>query len=377
MENFYDILGLDKNATEDDIKKAYRKLAQKYHPDKNKDNKEAEEKFKKINVAYETLSDKQKRANYDRFGSEGGAGFSGGFNAGGFDFNGEDFSGGFQDIFESFFGGGMGRRSQKRSGGQRGNDLEAAIRLTFEEAAFGAEKEIKINKLDLCKECEGSGSAKGSEIITCPTCKGSGEIAAIRQTLLGQIRTMQTCSNCSGSGKIAKEKCPNCKGKGREYIIKNLKIKIPAGIASGSTLKISNEGEAGLQGGRHGDLYVHIEIKDHEFFTRENYDVFLNQKIHVLQAVLGDNIEVPTLHGTVTLKIPAGTVDGQTFRLKGYGIDRLNKDGRGDQYVSIKIVIPNKLSKREKELYEELQKEAGLHSGKAKDQGFLKRILGY
>ncbi|OGJ51063.1 molecular chaperone DnaJ [Candidatus Peregrinibacteria bacterium RIFOXYB2_FULL_32_7] len=375
MSDYYETLGVEKSASEQEIKKAYRKLAQQHHPDRNKDDKSAEEKFKKINEAYEVLSDKQKRQQYDQFGQAGNNNFSG-FNNG-YDFSGGvDFGNGFQDIFETFFGG--GKQRTHGSQGKRGKDLEISIKLTFEEAVFGIEKDLRINKMDSCIHCKGKGAEPNTPIITCNECGGSGEISAIRQTLLGQIRTMQTCPRCHGSGRIPEKICSICNGKGREYAKKDLKIKIPAGIHNNSTLKIAGEGDAGAQGGRHGDLYVNITVENHKSFTRDNDDILLEQKIHLLQAVLGDEIEVPTLHGQIALKIPTGTKNDQTFRLKGYGVQKLNGIGKGDQYVTIKIIIPDKLSRKEKELYEELAKEAGLRqTSKPKDQGFLKKLLGY
>ncbi len=372
-ENYYDILGVDKNAQDLDIKKAYRRLAQQYHPDTNKSDKNTEEKFKKINEAYEVLSDKQKRSSYDQFGTAGvgNSGFNG-FDASSFS---GDFGGGFQDIFESFFGGGR-RNKQPGSASRKGNDLETNITLTFEEAAFGIEKEIKIQKMEGCKQCNGKGAQPGTEILDCSICSGTGEVMATRQTLLGQVRTYQTCENCHGSGKVAKIKCSHCHGKTRLRNEKKITIKIPAGISDESTLKISGEGDSGIYGGPAGNLYVHISVRSHEFFERAGYDVKLDQKIHVLQAILGDQIEVPTLHGPVALKIPEGTESGQSFRLRGYGIPRLNKNDRGDQYITLKIAIPKKLSREERELYEKLAEKVGLSGNKPKDRSFLKRLLG-
>jgi len=237
---------------------------------------------------------------------------------------------------------------------------------------------LKRRLLQTCSQCNGTGAEPGTSVTSCPDCHGTGEISAIRQTLLGQIRTTQSCPHCSGSGRVVKTKCSQCRGKSREYVEKKLNIKIPAGVLNGSTLKIANEGDNGINGGKTGDLYINIQVQAHEYFQRDNYDVLLDQKIHVLQSILGDNIEVPTLHGPIALKIPAGTSHDQTFRLKSYGIPKLNKEGRGDQYVTIKVVIPHKLSSKEKSLYEEVAKESGLNlDGKTKDQGFLKKILGY
>lgn len=364
-KDLYEILGIKKDADDKEIKSAYRKLALKWHPDKHQGDKEAEAKFKEINQAYEVLSDKQKRQQYDTFGSaDGGAGgFPGG--AGGFDFNGfaGGGAGGFADIFEQFFGGaagGSGGRGPKKQGPIRGNDIEARIQIPFVEAVFGNEKELEITKRDTCKKCDGEGNEPGSSIITCRVCSGSGEIRTVRNTILGQVSTARVCDNCNGAGKVPEKQCSECDGAMRVRTKERVKVKIPAGVDNGSTVRLSGKGEAGLFGGPHGDLYIQLEVKPHEKFVRSGADIHGEKKIHLVQAVLGDEIEVETVHGKERIKIPAGTVDGKVFKIKGQGAPKLGSSGQGDHMVKIRIEVPDKLSKKEKELYGELAKEAGL-----------------
>lgn len=366
-KDFYKILGVNKGASEDEIKRAYRKLAQKYHPDRTRNDKTAEEKFKEINSAYEILSDKRKREQYDQFGSqafEGGQGFPGaGFDFGGF----SGFGEGFADIFETFFSG-------SRSPAKRGEDREASLSITFEEAAFGIQKEVKATRIGECAACKGRGAAPGSKIITCTTCGGTGEIRSVRNTFIGQVTTRRVCNACSGTGKIPEQTCSACNGAGRVRLVEHLAVRIPAGIADGSSIRIVDKGDSGLRGAESGDLYVHIHVPPHKIFKRKNFDVFSEQEIHLVQAVLGDIINIKTIHGDVKMKIPAGTKSEKVFRLKGYGIQRLRGDGRGDHFVAIKLKIPEKLTKREQELYQQLASESGfsLHS----EKGFFKKILG-
>ncbi len=375
MKDYYELLGLSKDASEQDIKKAYRKMALQYHPDKNKGDKAAEEKFKEINQAYETLSDPQKRGNYDRFGQAGAQGFNGfdpsGFNASGFDFSGG--AGGFADIFESFFGG-MGGGGQKAKKGPRpGNDIEFQIQLTFEEAAFGVEKELAVTKRVSCKHCNATGAEPGSKSITCDVCHGTGEVRQIRQTLFGQMATSRPCSKCSGEGKIHERSCSICQGQTRVRETEKIKVKIPAGVDSDSTVRLTGKGEAGPLGGQPGDLYVHIKVAPSKTFVRNGYDTHSEMHIHLLQAILGDDIQVDTLSGKVMLNIPAGTQSGKVFKLKEYGIQKLKSQGRGDHYVKVIVDIPLKVSRRERELYNELGKEAGLKN-KSKE-GFFSKFL--
>ncbi|MBN2095836.1 molecular chaperone DnaJ [Candidatus Peregrinibacteria bacterium] len=357
----YKTLGVDKNASDADIKKAYRRLAMKYHPDKG-GSKADEKKFKEVTAAYEVLGDKQKKAQYDQFGSvgtgPGGAGF-GGFDFSGFQNVNFDFGGGFGDIFDTFFGGGA-RKAQAKRGPIRGNDIEIVVRLTFDEAVFGATKEVELSRYETCEHCKGMGNEPGSKIIDCDTCRGTGQHVRIQRTPLGQIQTAATCEVCNGAGKVPEKKCRECKGEGRVIKNQKIKIKIPAGIHDKAAIRLSGKGEAGLKGGVAGDLFAHISISPSDEFRREGDDIKTEQHIHLLQAVMGDEVNVKTIHGNVKLKMQAGTENGKIFKLKGYGVPKVGSAAKGDHYVKIIVDIPQKLNKKEKELYEELIKEAKL-----------------
>lgn len=350
--DYYEVLGVSKTATQDELKKAYRKLARKYHPDLNKDNAEAAEKFKECNEAYSVLSDEQKRAQYDQFGhaafENGGMGGGGGFGgAGGFG----GFGGsGMEDIFDMFFGGqgSRGGRSSK-AGPQRGADLRFDLEISFEEAAFGLEKEINLYRDEVCDHCHGEGAEPGSKVETCPECNGSGYVRFTQNTMFGQMVNERPCSRCKGEGKIISEPCKECRGKGTVKRNKKLKVKIPAGVDNGSRLRVSNEGEAGAKGGPSGDLYVYLYVKPHKFFERDGTTVLCEVPINIVQATLGADIKVPTLDGQVTMKIPEGTQPGKVMRIKGKGIPSLRNSSRGDQLVRIKVVVPTKLSDKQKD----------------------------
>lgn len=350
--DYYEVLGVSRDASPDEIKKAYRKLARQYHPDANADNKEtAEAKFKEIAEAYAVLNDPEKRAAYDQFGHAGtdGQGF-GGFGG----FNGTDF-GGLGDIFDMFFGG-MGRQ---RSGPQKGSDLRLNLEISFKEAAFGMERDIQVPRTDVCDTCAGSGAAPGSSPKTCSTCHGSGQVQYAQNTPFGRIVQSRTCEQCRGAGKIIDRPCPTCRGAGQVRKTKTLHVKIPAGVDDGSRLRLSGEGEAGVRGGPHGDLYVYIVVRPHKLFVRDGNDVMCDMEVSFAQAALGDAIEVPTLDGTASLKVPEGTQAGTVFRIKGKGIPFLNGSGRGDQHVRVKVVTPTKLTDKQKELLREFAKAAG------------------
>lgn len=350
--DYYEVLGVSKTATQDELKKAYRKLARKYHPDLNKDNAEAAEKFKECNEAYSVLSDEQKRAQYDQFGhaafENGGMGGGGGFGgAGGFG----GFGGsGMEDIFDMFFGGqgGRGGRSSK-AGPQRGADLRFDLEISFEEAAFGLEKEINLYRDEVCDHCHGEGAEPGSKVETCPECNGSGYVRFTQNTMFGQMVNERPCSRCKGEGKIISEPCKECRGKGTVKRNKKLKVKIPAGVDNGSRLRVAGEGEAGAKGGPSGDLYVYLYVKPHKFFERDGTTVLCEVPINIVQATLGADIKVPTLDGQVTMKIPEGTQPGKVMRIKGKGIPSLRNSSRGDQLVRIKVVVPTKLSDKQKD----------------------------
>ena len=364
QKDLYEILGVAKTADEKDIKSAYRKLALKYHPDKNKGDKEAEQKFKEINTAYQILSDPQKRKQYDQFGgipgdagSGGWGGFQGGFQ-GGFDGNGGfPFGDGFADLFESFFGGAGGRkRAKKTSGGERGNDIETVVHLTFEEAAFGTTKELEITKPEKCSRCAGKGAEPGTPIVNCKECGGSGEIRQVKNTILGQMVTARTCSACDGLGKVPEKKCSECHGTTRVRGKKRITVKIPSGVDNSTTIRLSGEGESGTFGGMYGDLYVHIDVKASEKFGRKGADIYSDVSIDIPIAVLGGEVDVDTIHGPFKLKIPSGTQSETVFKLTGKGIDKAGS-GKGDHFAKVKVEIPRKLSRKQKDLYEELLKE--------------------
>lgn len=349
--DYYEILGVTKSASESDVKSAYRKLAMMYHPDKNPDNKEAEEKFKEATEAYEVLSDPQKKDRYDRFGHDG--------MRGGQDFRnysdindifsnfGDIFGGG--SIFDDFFGGG-GRRggSRRREQGERGSDLKVKVPLTLEEVAVGASKTIKIKKWSTCGDCSGSGAKSGSGSATCNVCGGHGEVRQVSKTMFGQFVNISPCQNCSGSGQIIKDKCNTCSGEGRVIKEDSISVDIPAGVEEGNYIPLMGKGNAGKRGGSSGDLIVIMEVLDHKLFTRDGNNVFYDLKLSFPDACLGTEIEVPTLGGTERVKIEAGTQPGTLIKLREKGIPYLNSNAKGDQIIQINIYVPKKLSSDEK-----------------------------
>jgi len=361
--DYYKILGVEKNATDDEIKKAYRKLAHKYHPDKSGGD---EAKFKEINSAYQVLSDKAKRQQYDQFGQnfdQGGFSGSQGQGFGGFDFSGFSAQGGpasgwdfndfgFDDIFSNIFGG--GRRGKPRK--QAGRDIQVDAEITFEEMVNGAIRNVNILKNVVCKKCHGTGGEPGTKKQTCPTCHGAGQVRKTMQSFLGNFSQVSTCPTCQGSGEIYSEKCNHCGGSGRAKEEQNIEINIPAGIQDGQTLSMEGQGEAGEKGAPSGDLYINIHVIPHAKFKREKNNIISEEYINFSQAVLGDKIDIETIGGKLKMKIPAGTQSGEIFKVRDEGVPFLDKRGRGDQLVKIIVKIPKHLSRKQKELIEELKR---------------------
>lgn len=340
--DYYEVLGVDKGASEDEIKKAYRKLARQYHPDVNKAS-DAEQKFKEVKEAYDVLSDDQKRSTYDQFGhvdpnQQGG-------------FGGQDF-GGFGDIFDMFFGGG-GQQRRNPNAPQRGADLQYTMQIEFKEAVFGKELEITIPRTESCDTCHGSGAKPGTKPETCSVCRGSGQQEVVQNTAFGRIVNRRVCSACNGQGTIIKDKCGTCHGSGKVKKQRKINVKIPAGVDEGAQLRVSGEGEGGTKGGPPGDLFIVIRVKPHEFFERDGDDIYCEVPLTFVQAALGDEIEIPTMTEKVKLKIPAGTQTGTYFRLKGKGVPRLRGYGQGDQHVKVVVVTPTSLTEAQKDLLRE------------------------
>lgn len=354
--DYYDVLGIAKSASEDDIKKAYRKLAKQYHPDVNKA-PDAEAKFKEINEAYEVLSDSQKRANYDQFGHAGmdGAGFGNGFS--GFSGMGMDDLG---DIFSSFMGGGFSgfnfgsNRYSRANGPVKGENRYMSMDIEFLEAIHGVKKTINISVDKTCPHCNGSGAQSASDIETCPTCRGTGKVTRQSRTAFGIMQTQSVCPDCGGSGKYIKKRCSHCSGLGYNSTKEQVEVSIPAGISSGQQVRLSGYGERGENGGYNGDLYIEIRVKPHKYFQRQGNNIYIEIPVSSIQATLGTKVDVPTPNGDVELTIPAGTQPGQQLRIKGYGVKDLRSNNVGDEYVTVAVEIPKKLSREERELYEKL-----------------------
>lgn len=373
--DYYEVLGVAKTASEDEIKSAYRKLAKKYHPDLNPGNAEAEAKFKEVNEAYGVLSDADKRAKYDQYGTAdpqagfGGGGFSGGF--GGFGSGG--FSGGFEDIFENIFGGFTGSR-RSNNAPEQGRDLRVDMELTFEEAAFGAKKEINLTREESCDECGGSGAAKGTTAEVCQACHGSGQVRTTQNTVFGSFSSTQQCTACHGTGRIIRTPCKKCGGKGRIRRARRISINVPAGIDNGQAITLRGEGKQGKRGGAAGDLYVYFSVKPHKLFKRRGNDIYLEVAVSFANAALGAEITVPTLEDSIKYKIPEGTQPGTVFRIRGKGIKRLGGNDRGDMYITVGVEIPRRLSSKQKELLrafddsvtgnEPQEKKRGIFGGK-------------
>jgi molecular chaperone DnaJ len=360
--DYYEVLGVSRSCNDAEIKRAYHRLARQYHPDLNKD-PAAEAQFKEINEAYEVLGDRRKRAEYDRWGHVGsGGGFA------------TDFGGfGFGDIFEDLFGFG-GMRTATRRAPQKGADLRYDLTLTFEEAAFGCEKEIEIARMDTCPSCHGTGADPGTTPIRCPQCNGTGEVRRVRQSVFGSFVNVTTCGRCNGEGEVVSTPCSECRGQKQVRVTRRLSVTVPPGVDDGTQIRLSEEGQAGLRGGMSGSLYVVISVRKHPYFKRQNSDIFLELPINVAQAALGDEIEVPTLEGKEKLAIPAGTQTGETFRLRGKGIPFLRGGGSGDQLVTVYVVTPKKLSAEQRELFEELAKSLGKEVIPQGEKSFFERL---
>ncbi len=356
--DYYEVLGVQKGASDDELKKAYRAMVKKYHPDLHPDDKEAEAKMKEVNEAYDVLSDKDKRAKYDQFGFAGvdpsygagqGGGYSGGYSGG---FSG-DF-GGFGDIgdiFESFFGGGFGGQTRSNPNApRRGQDIRTGVQISFMDACKGTGVDIRVNRLEKCPDCGGTGARAGSSAETCPDCRGTGTVRINQRTPLGVFQTTKTCERCGGRGKVIRDICPTCQGQGRVRRVLSKNVNIPQGIDDGQTLRITGEGDCGVNGGSYGDLIIKVSVRPDEMFEREGFDIYTEVPISYLQAALGDDIVVPTIDGTVKYRIPAGTQNGDTFVLRNQGVPKLYRSGRGDHHISVKVEVPKNLSKKQADL---------------------------
>lgn len=373
--DYYEVLGVSKTATDEELKSSYRRLAKKYHPDVNKE-PDAEEKFKEVTEAYNVLTDKQKRAAYDRFGH---AGMSG---AGANPFEGFSGMGGFSDIFEQFFGGMNGAAGQQQRRVQKGADLKTTLVLTFEEAVFGVEKEVTVNRYDTCGRCKGNRSEPGTETARCEVCKGTGEIRRTQNSIFGQFVNVTSCDRCRGEGRIVVTPCKECRGEGRVRVTKPLMVKIPAGIDANRQIRITGEGEAGPRGGVPGNLYVSIVVKEHPVFQRRENDILLDLPLTYWQAALGDRVEVPTVDGPMELEIKPGSQNGDVIKLREKGVPYLQGNGRGDQLVNVKVVVPKKLTEEQRRLLTELSRtmprekigKTGAADKEHEDKGFFSRI---
>lgn len=359
--DYYEILGVARNASDEELKRAYYRLARQFHPDVNKE-EDAAAKFKEINEAYQVLSDADKRARYDRFGH---AGVDGQFDSGLGDFP-------FGDIFESFFGGGFGMRGATRRGPQSGAHLKTTLALEFEEAVFGVEKELDIPRLEACPTCKGSGAEPGTTPVRCPQCRGTGEVRRASQSIFGQFVNVTACPRCNGEGEVVSTPCHECQGQKRVQVTRKIAVKVPPGVDDGTQIRLGGEGEAGVSGGPAGHLYVVVAVKPHKLFTRDNQDLLLDLPLNIVQATLGDEVEVPTLEGAEKLRVAAGTQHGKTFRIKGKGVPYLKRSGRGDLIVTAQITIPTKLNERQKTLLREFGRT--LENGTGNDKNLVDKF---
>jgi molecular chaperone DnaJ len=362
-KDYYGVLGVSQDASQEEVKRAYRKLARKYHPDVSKE-ADAEEHFKELNEAYEVLSDPDKRSMYDRFGTVTPGGFG-------------DF-GGFRDPFDIFaevFGmGGFGDFGRGRAGPRRGNDVRVGVSLTFEEAARGLEKEVEVNRRDVCPACEGTGAEPGTQAERCPECNGSGQVRRVQHTLLGSFVNIATCPQCNGQGTVVHTPCAECNGTGRVKVRRRIRVRIPAGVDDGISIRLAGEGEPGELGGPPGNLYISVHVKPHAYFKRQDNNVIVELQVNVAQAALGSVVKVPTLEGERQITIPPGTQSGSIFRLRGLGIPRLRGNGRGDQLVVVQVVVPSQINAEQRELFQQLAQTLGTEVVVEEKQSFVDRI---
>ena len=342
--DYYEVLGISRDASEEEIKKSFRKLAFQYHPDHNHDNG-AEGKFKEVNEAYEVLSDPEKRAAYDRYGHSGPEGV---FGQG---FSGFDFGGGFGSIWEAFFSGATGAATRAP---ERGADLEARLTITFEEAIFGCEKELNITRIEVCSTCSGTGTKPGTKPVRCGNCNGTGQVRRVQQNVFGRFTNIMTCPQCRGEGKIITDPCPECRGKGMAERKRTVMVKVPAGVDNNTQIRLRGEGDAGVRGGSAGSLFIKLTVQPHKFFTREGDNILFELPVNFAEAALGTEIDIPTLEGSTKLKISAGCQSGKVFNLKGKGVPHLNGSGRGDELVTVRVITPEKLTKEQRKLFEDL-----------------------
>ncbi|MDO5755051.1 MAG: molecular chaperone DnaJ [Tissierellia bacterium] len=373
MKDLYEILGVDRSANGGEIKRQYRRLAKKYHPDVNPGDDEAQEKFKEINMAYEILSDKDKRRQYDTYGMDA---FKNGGQGGGF--SGMDFGDIFGDIFGDFFGGGFGQqRKYDHNAPRKGSDIEQQIHLTFEEAVFGVEKEIRIQRIINCENCHGSGAEPGTDKKVCGKCHGSGEVHYQQNTGFGTFVRTTVCDECGGTGEIIEKKCHECKGRKKIRVNKTIHVKIPAGVDNGSIINLRGEGNEGDNQGPSGDLYIIITVKEHEFFQRQGSDIYYELPISFVQASLGAKLKVPTLDGITNFDLPAGTQTGTRFTLENEGVQKLRGKGKGNIYFDVRVLVPKKLSKKQKEILKEFSEASGdFYEEHEEKKGFFEKLIG-
>ncbi|MCK9520769.1 MAG: molecular chaperone DnaJ [Dehalococcoidia bacterium] len=369
QRDYYEILGVDRNATPQDLKKAYRRLAMEFHPDRNPSH-DAADRFKEVNRAYEVLSDPEKRSIYDRFGH---AGVDGAMGGGPQSFEGFSTFDGFGDIFDAFFGGGS-RGGRRRRGPARGADLRYNLRLTFEEAVFGVEKEIEYTRLERCDRCTGKGAEPGSDLVTCPECNGAGEIRRAQQSIFGQFVNVSACGRCGGEGRIVQNPCSQCHGQGRIKKTRRISVKVPAGVDDGAQIRLSGEGEAGVRGGEEGNLYVVLSVAPDSRFVRVEDHILFDLPVNIAQAALGAKVTIPTLDGEMEFEVPSGTQSGEEFVIRGKGVPHLQRNGRGDMVVRVTAVVPEELTDKQRELLEQLAETMDTAVMPRRHKGFFERI---